>query len=182
MSDWLPTSLAQMTTMGPAHLYSVGGGCSLGAPASAVWPTANKALFVPFRLQRPVTIADLWLYNGATASGNVCLGIYTGDVNPVRLLTTGSVVQGTVAVIQNFDLTATFSEVQRTIGPGLFYWATSIDNGTATIRRFSANASTVRMLGVQEMASAFPLPATATLAVLTTGTIPDAGHTTRPSL
>ena len=132
-------------------------------PSSALWPAANLAIFHPIRLAVPVTVTKFWLINGATAAGNVDIGIY--DLNGYRIASTGSTAQGTVSVLQSIDVT------DFTIGPGGFYLAMALDNGTATSLSNSMTAIQTRELGLAEMAAAFPLPATATLAVVSTAAI-----------
>jgi hypothetical protein len=39
-----------------------------GGPATAAYPTANKAFFVPFVLTAPYTIKTLWWANGTTTT------------------------------------------------------------------------------------------------------------------
>src|SRR3972149_4026032 len=97
---------------------------TMGVPASAVWPTANKALYVPFRIGKPVLVKKLFLINGATVSGNVDVGIY--DAAGTRLISAGSTAQAGASALQQFDIADTL------LGWGLFYMALAVRNVTAT--------------------------------------------------
>lgn len=136
------------------------GGFTLGT--SGAWPEANFAFFYPFRLSRPMVVTSLFVNNGATASGNFDIGLYTAE--RTRLMSTGSRAQSGTNVVQEIAVP------DFTIGPACFYLALVMDGTTGTIiRSGDANANTPfgRVLGIVEQASAFPLPATATFAVLT---------------
>lgn len=124
--------------------------------ASAAWPTTNKAFFVPFLLRRPAIATNLWTYNGLTVNGSLDIGIFTHD--GTRLISTGSTAQSGTGVLQTFNL-GTFH-----FGPGLFYMALAFNGDIATMRRNSQVAAQyLAAMGVKKLASAFPLPATATL-------------------
>lgn len=173
MAEW-PASYAQ--PMG-GHVISASSPESLGVAlvgitgqASASWPVANTAYFVPFVLSRAITIAQMFCLNGTAVSGNVDVGIYSAD--GARLVSSGSTAQSGTSTIQLFDIADT------TIGPGQFYLAMVMDNTTGTHGRFAPAASAVgRALGVLEMASAFPLSATVTFAALSSASIPMVGAT-----
>ena len=55
---------------------------SLATPASATFPSANRAILVPFVVTEDCTVVKLWAYNGAAVSGNIDLGIYDEPVVP----------------------------------------------------------------------------------------------------
>lgn len=131
-----------------------------GFMASRTWQAANTAVFVPFRVEEPVTILKLWTMNGSTATGNVDIGVY--DEVGRRLISAGSTAQSGTNVLQQFDVTDTL------IGPGNFYLAL-VASSTATTffgYPYSADrAAAQHTAGMRQMASALPLPATATFAV-----------------
>lgn len=169
MADY-PTSFHLLTpsTISTIGQYGLGANIgSLGNPTSNTWPTANKALFIPFRVAVPLNVVQFLLFTGATKSGNVDVGIY--DVSGTRIVSFGSVAQGNVNTLQVVNTTDVF------IGPGLFYMALAMDNTTGTQMGFAPAGLTTdmtRMLGVMEMASAFPLPANATFASVSQAFIP----------
>lgn len=131
---------------------------------AAAWPTANKAIFVPFSVHGPVTVVKMFLENGGTVSGNVDVGIY--DRGGARLVSSGSTAQSGASAIQEFNITDTL------LNPGLYYLACALDITTGQIARWSPSAAIGRGLGVAEQTSAFALPSSATLAALSSGYIP----------
>lgn len=142
-------------------------GLFIGSMPSAVWPSANLAIFVPFRLPAPLTVQSLWVLNGATASGNIDVGIY--DYTGTKLVSTGSTAQSGTNVVQSVGVTAV-------LGAGLFYLALAMNNTTGTIARFApANVGLVKAAGLAEAASAFPLPATTTLSTVSNAYMPLVG-------
>lgn len=138
-----------------------------GTPASAAWPASNDALFIPFDINKPIIIKRLFTINGGTASGNVDVGIYTEDGS--LLTSIGSTAQSGTNAPQFFNITDIM------LSPGRYYLAVAMNNTTGTM--FRANLTTIRnsQLGVAKMATAFPLPATATFATTTSGFLPFIG-------
>lgn len=165
-------------TIHPYSIDSLGPtiqGLNLGGmsnASSSTWPTANKAILVPFVVSSPSTIVKLFCHNGAAVSGNMDIGIY--DYTGRLLVSSGSTAQAGTNAIQEFDITDT------RIGSGMFYIALAVDNTTATIFRVSAtNARNTKFLGMAEVTSAVPLPASATLATTSVINIPIIGLTLR---
>lgn len=161
MPDWPIVRHTDPIVFSPYIPQSVGkilAGMSIGGTTQA-WPTANEAIFIPFSVQCIVTVRKMFIVNGATLSGNVDVGIY--NRNGTRLVSIGSTAQAGVSVIQEFDITDTL------LSPGLYYLACAIDNGTATLDMIGPSIVLAMGMGIAEMASAFPLPATATFAGLT---------------
>lgn len=136
-------------------------GADLG---SAVWTAANRAIFVPFRLTRAKPVTKLFAHNGATASGNLDIGIYT--IDGTRIVSTGSVAQSGTNVCQVIDITDTL------LGDGDYYLALAMDGTTGTVFRAAPQATRLRTAGVLQQASAFPLPATATFAAVASAFLP----------
>ncbi len=177
MSDW-PNSLVlpdPMTAIGYASTPSLSGvSGNLGTPASAVWPLANRAIFVPFRLSRSIVAVKLFIFNGTVVSGNVDVGLY--DEFGTKLVSKGSTAQAGTSALQAFDITDT------RLGPGLFYLAVALDTGTGTLFRAALAVQLLRVMGCAQMASAFALPAAATLATVSSAYLPVAGLSTRVTL
>ena len=130
------------------------------SPVSGNYPAANRAFYIPFRLDAADTFVKLFVANGATASGNIDVGVYSES--GTRLLSTGSTAQSGTNTLQLFDITDT------AFGPGYFYMAIAMDNTTGTVMQSqpggAARANSIATWGVKQEASAFPLPATATFA------------------
>ena len=176
MSDWPIPVIEPLVTVHTYSLEAVGcalqaQGNSLQATVSTVWSAANRAIFIPFVLSRPVTARRLFVENGAVGSGNGDMGIY--DVAGVRLVSIGSTAQTGPSVLQYFDITDTV------LGPGTFYLAVAIDNTTATTFATATTVERVRAVGAAQQETAFALPAIATLATIVAVTIPICGLTTR---
>lgn len=149
-------------------VHSTGGQMGTTAPSSAVWSTANRAIMIPFRLFKPATAYKMGIMNGAVTSGNIDMGIY--DPTGVLLRSTGSTLQSGVNALQEVPLTL---PVQ--LGAGLFYMALAINNITAQIFRRSHNNDICHGMGLYQMASAFPLPATFVPAAPTGAYVPMIG-------
>lgn len=145
-----------------AGVFALGSAGSMTL-SSGTWPEANKAFFVPFHVLSRIRVRALGYAAGSVVSGNVDGGIYTAD--GVRICSSGSVSQ-TGFTTSNLNWLST--SLDNELGPGLFYLALVMDSTTATsIRWGPSNVGLPRAMGCAEMASAFPLPATATLAALT---------------
>lgn len=136
---------------------------NVGLGAATAWPTANKALYIPFGVTRPFTAYKFSAYVG-TASGNIDVGIY--DEGGTRLVSLGS----TAAVTGTPDWNITDTVLPR----GLYYMALAVDNTTFTVRAGSLNNNTalVTALGMAEQTTAFALPATATFAKVSQNYVP----------
>ena len=119
----------------------------------------------PFRIARPVRVSQIAISNGGTVSGNVDAGIYNAD--GTKLVSFGSTAQTPTSNAQTFAISAT------TLTPGLYYAALALSNATGQIFAYtSITAEKCRVLGLAQMASAFPLPATATFASAASAHIP----------
>lgn len=128
-------ALGQQVMIHTLGAYSIGqeSGRSVGSSsaASAAWPSANLAILVPFRLPAPLLVQRLFLLNGATASGNVDIGIY--DVAGTRLLSTGSTAQSGTSAVQSVDVTDT------PLAAGVFYLALATADPTEAATGASMN-------------------------------------------
>ena len=130
---------------------------------SQAWIAANRAMFVPCRIFHPVIITKLWLVNGATASGNFDIGIYsagdTVDATPVLIVSSGSTAQSGTYAVQTVDITDT------EVGAGLYYLALAMNGTTGTcMADITPAAANSKFMGLAQQDTAFALPATATLA------------------
>ena len=142
--------------------------------ASATYPTANLALFIPFVVTEPIVAVQLWCINGAAVSGNVDMGIY--DVAGTKLVSIGSTAQSGTSVMQAFNITDT------QLGTGRYFLAIALDNTTGTLTRATTPAVYLSAFGMAEMGTAFALPATATFAAVTNAYIPLIGLSTNTVL
>jgi hypothetical protein len=137
--------------------------------SSGAWPTALKAMFYPVRLSQPRTYVKAWWVNGATAAGNVDVGIYTlSGTTLTRVAASTAEAQGTISTLQ---VAATFPTT--TIGPGLYYLAMSCSLATATVLRTTAGAAAfLRVAGAFQALTSHPLPTTATSVAISSNYLP----------
>ena len=152
---------------GPGAVLAATG--ASGTTAGGTWPSANLAIYVPLRITRAVSVAQLTLLNGAVVSGNVDVGLM--DANFVRLASAGSTAQAGTNAYQTFNITDIL------IGPGLYYMAVALDNTTATVFRVAStiSAEVWRALGLAQQAAAFPIPSVGTPAVMANNYLPLVG-------
>lgn len=143
-----------------------------GAAGSATWPSANTAIFVPFTNPRPELVKKLWSGNGSAVSGNIDVGIYDASGN--RLVSSGSTAQAGTNDLQEFDVTDTVIP-----GPATLYLACALDNTTGQLFRNGQGSVLMRMYGLVQQTSAFPLPTTATFATIAQAYCPDVGASLR---
>jgi hypothetical protein len=131
----------------------------------AVW-TANLCVAVPFTLMRDMLITQISVVI-ITQNGNCDVAIL--DENGVRLRSMGATAMG-VAGVQTFNIT------DLRLGPGRYYVAFASDSATAVITEsasiFGATAVACQIIGVRQMAAAYPIPATVTFANPTRITMP----------
>jgi hypothetical protein len=133
--------------------------------ASVAWPAANRAIYIPVVLHVPMTIDRLALYQGGTLGSNFDVGVYEA-VSKAKLVSTGSTAQGgSPNILTIVTVTTTF------LARGLYFLAVAL-NGTGQTFRFRPAQGFLTGVGVREQATAFPLPATASFAVMSAGYLP----------
>lgn len=134
-------------------------GYAPSSPVSASWETTNTGVWFALYVPSVCVAKRMWWANGATVSGNVEAGIYLdGGYKPgAKLITTGSVAQATINVVQFADITDT------TLTPGLYWLFLSCSTTSATFFRSTTSLS-LDELRRFEQASIGPgsAPATAT--------------------
>jgi hypothetical protein len=122
------------------------------AAASMAW-TANLAVFMPMSIPFPYPVRRVWWFNGSAATTNVDFGIYNMD--GVKVLSTGSTVASGVSTAQFVDVT------DFLLGPGRYYFAWAADGTTNDAFGWTAYTTVfLRLAGVLQQSTAFPLPAT----------------------
>lgn len=174
MSEWQRYQEYNRIVIGTSSPESCPEVAGCPAAVSAVWPTANTAIFVPFVVHTELIAVKIGVCNGATVSGNVDVGIYDDQQN--RLVSVGSTAQSGVSATQSFDITDT------TLVPGVYFMALNVDNVTGTVIRWTPGVVGIAGgFGVYNQAvGAVTLPATATFASPTTNsTIPNMFVTAR---
>lgn len=132
---------------------------------AGTWPSMNRGMFIPFRLDEIVTVQRmLWGTGATTTLGNYDAGVYDQWGN--RLVSTGATAKGAVTQIKDVSVTPTV------LTPGLYYMALSADSATTTVMSALAVSDTGKILGCRIVAAAYPLPSTVTLATWVGGEIP----------
>jgi hypothetical protein len=140
--------------------------------SSLVFPSANRAIFLPFAVFTNIKPLSMFVINGATAAGNIDVGIYS--LGGTKLWSNGGTAQSGTSAIQSFSVTG------LELSPGTYYFAVAESSTSATLYRGSTGTlSYDKMTGLAQMATAYPLPASATLATATSDYIPIVGLTTR---
>lgn len=161
MSDFPKAIDFPNTVITPATYESIGAdlaGSSTNLTASnTAWPTANTAVFVPFRISTPIIIVKIFWQNGSTvAVNNVDVGIYDSQGN--RLVSSGSMATSGASALQAIDITDT------TLEQGLYYMAMARDGTSDTMNAAIPAVPIPRALGIYSVATSFTLPATVTFA------------------
>jgi len=143
-----------------------------GSVASAIWPVAAQALFLPFTIYTSMTIVQFSCVNGLAVAGNFDIGVY--DINGRLKIATGATAQVGADNLQWTPVAAT------TIGSGKYYLAMSCSGIVGQYYRVTAAANGVTSTwGMAQMAAAHPLPAIATLATITGNYVPFFGVNNR---
>ena len=127
--------------------------CGL-SPASIVWPTAETAIFIPFKIYHPSAWSFLGFVNGDVQDGNFEVGLYN---MAGRLIdTTGtSGIPGSAGQA----IATALSGGSALLHPGRYYIALVCSSGSAEIRGWDLSDFDSRAIGVMAQASSYPLPA-----------------------
>jgi hypothetical protein len=148
--------------------YYGASGVGVQTLASAVFPTANKVLYIPFRIPTPVKVLQLYVVNGGTVSGNVDIGIYSRD--GTKIVSSGSTAQASINVRQLFNITDTL------LGRGVFYLGLTLSNTTGTFSRSAIPLGVLQLMGcLTETTGGFGLPANATFGTYVDAYFPQCG-------
>jgi hypothetical protein len=144
----------------PEALGVVMGAIGGFAGASALWPSANLAIFVPFATRSPYLVRKVWWVNGTAVNGTTDVGIYS--VGGTRLVSSGATTQAGTSAIQSVTLGTPFL-----LAPGSYYMGMSASTGT-TCQYFRMQPTLIQMqfMGMGQMASAHALPSTITIATV----------------
>lgn len=160
-------------TLLPVSIESIGTSSGTAAPTSTIYPSANRAIFIPFNLDTTTKIVKMFVMNGGTVSGSIDVGIYDGGGIKLSSIGTGVSQTGTNA-LQTFDIT------DVVLFPGRYFMAVALDNNSGFLfRKTAGNLQVFRTYGLFQMASAYPLPATATFATISSNYLPMVGATVR---
>lgn len=146
-------------------------GASSGA--SAAWPAANLALYVPFRVGHPMLIAQVFWAVGTSGTDSVDFGVYDAQQN--KIFSTGTTLTSGSGAVQSVDIT------DVTLSPGLYYLAMAVNGTTNTFTSYGTGmtAPIARAMGCYEQTTAFNLPTTATFTGSTRTVVPFMGLTNK---
>jgi hypothetical protein len=134
------------------------------AATTGFFTTANAAIFIPFRVMTPTRINKMFLVNGTNVAGNIDLGIYTDD--GIRLTSNGGTAQSGPNTVQILSMSTA-----RRVHPGQYYYmavACSSSSAGIVVEAGTPAVALLQMMGMARVTSAYPLPATVTLAVQAT--------------
>ncbi len=146
------------------------------AMATAAWPAASRAIYVPISLPFDYLVKRLFWSNGTTATGNVDVGIFHGT-SLSKLVSTGAVAQSGTSTLQ-YVASASFSPAgDYLLTAGTYFLGASLSNTAHMFRSSDHNANTMRFSGVLQEASAHPLPSTITPAAVASAYWPLFGMT-----
>lgn len=156
-----------MSCLSPASVGTQIAAAGLSLTTSAAWPSANRAIFVPFYLTVTRSVYAAFVNVGGTSSGNLDVGVYNDQL--MRVFSTGSTGMGSTSTLQVISLS------QKQLPVGKYYLALAVDNATGVVSHFGTTATPSRMLDVHRMDSAFPLPSSVTFAASDASHIPEFG-------
>lgn len=144
-------------TLSPEAIGWAAGMIVTGSLSLTVNWVANVAVFVPFTLERSIHVKRMFTINGTSINGNVDVGIHTFD--SARIISSGSVAQAGTSVAQYIDITDTY------LSPGWYYMSIALSSSTGRIAQVNAlNGRYGGLIGLRQMATAFPIPANPTFA------------------
>lgn len=168
MADFPTTGITPLFINSMSRWANVTESQTAAAPTTAnTWPTANRAIYVPFSIPWPYPVRRVFWSNGSSVtSTNWDMGIYTAD--GTRIYSTTSTAASGVSVLQYVTPT------EFVLTPGRYYMALACSSATAARGGTGATGAIparLAMAGYLQEAAALPLPATADLAATCTFTI-----------
>ena len=168
---WFPAAFVTFDVEGIGAYLKGAQQISIGGSAPTAWPAANRAIYVPAVVSGPILVLSMFVGNGVVAGGNGDCGIY--DEVGRRIVSSGSVVRAGNNNVQQYNIADT------PLPPGIYYlaYAQDVTDGMQAIAYLTLGYA--RASGVLQEAGAFPLPALATFAELTSNYTPVIGASLR---
>lgn len=124
---------------------------------NGTWPSANRALYVPFGIPAPFRITRFWYAINSVPTGNVDLGVYAPD--GTLIVSCGSTAAaGTGGVLTFITPTAT------TLPPGSYYMACAFSSASNNLQAGAPSVVMLQSAGVVQAASQVPLATAPTFA------------------
>lgn len=175
VSSYQPLIISPWSDLSIYGIASVLGLVTMQGMASATYPVANQAVFVPFVVPSFMPAVQMFCANGSAANtGNIDVGLYSPD--GTRLVSKGSTAQG-----GGSDTMQAFAAVYN-LAPGLYYMALACDSTSTTFYRGTPTTRLLQALGVFTQTASFPLPATVTFATCASAYLPFFGLSSRSLL
>ncbi|MEO6604358.1 MAG: hypothetical protein ABIN55_01970 [Aeromicrobium sp.] len=146
--------------IGPMSRCSIAprlGALNFTTPVDALWPTANLAFYIPFVLERTVTVYQVGWVNAATAvTGTHEAGVY--DSLGSKIIS-GAAAGSGLSAVQVVNVTDTVLSAGQ-------YWIAMVNTSTVGhVWAWAPTAPQAASLGVLTEATAGTLPTTATMAI-----------------
>ena len=172
--EWAePVTTQRAAVASTQTLLTYHGAHAATQPSTGAWHSASEAMYIPLIVTESYTITTLeWRTGSVGSTGNYDIGIYSSDAE--KLPSTRQASLGSTAFpAANTTTVSNIADVAVT--PGLYYIAFVADNATDTVMAYAFNAGNQSTSwganpAIFFEASAGTLPATATPAVLATGT------------
>lgn len=164
-----PTLEAEHLDVSTASLYGIDVKVffGLGVWGDVAYPVANLGIYVPFLIQAPLLVTNLYWVNGTTITGatTVDMAVYD-ELASVKLFGTGGVVQAGALIPQATALATAYY-----LAPGRYWVGIVASNNTTQFRAAIDSASVTqsqKFLGSAEQAiGSAALPAVPTFAAAT---------------
>lgn len=151
-------------------------GGAVSAPTSQNW-VANSALYMPLYLPWQYNVRRLWWNNGANATANSDIGLYS--VGGARLVSAGSTPMAGAGAN---NLQYVVLPTDLLLLPGQYFLGFSSNGTISAVFGVNVGATILRRAGcLQQTSAAFPLPANAAFAPNATAIIPVVGITNTDS-
>ncbi len=143
-----------------------------GSTASAAWPANNLCLYLPIYIYKSLVVYSLWWLNGATVSGNACMGLY--DENGNRITETTVVAQAGTSAPQEPSITS------FQLAPGRYFVGLALSSTVGTVRFWNTQSASQteanKWLGMgEETVTAAQVPTTMNPSASARGLIPILG-------
>jgi hypothetical protein len=136
-----------------------------GGGASAVWPSANLGIYVPFWLPGPFLLSSFFSNNGSAVVGNIDIGVYGPD---------GSLIssKGSTAAAGTNQLQILSLGTPVMLSPGRYYMAMAASSTSIQVIRRNPAVLGLQRMGVIQAASQVPLANLPTWATVANAYLP----------
>jgi hypothetical protein len=150
------------------HLVNTGGRALASGTVSVLTLNQNQVYYIPIVVRSRIVVRKLFVANATSVAGNVDVGLF--DQAGTKVVSSGSTAQSGADAEQYFDVTDTV------VGRGLYYLAVVANGVSSQVAAHAISAPFLAATGVLAQTGTFPLPATATFALIhATGALPIIG-------